>query len=57
MALKLSVRRFILLSLVAITGLTLFHKYVEEQSTTSAATQATKEYVGAVRWVVNRMPR
>ena len=54
MSLTRSIKRFVLLSLVAITGLTLFHRYVEQKSTSRSVSDATKQYVGFLRWATRR---
>lgn len=54
MSLTRSIKRFVLLSLLAITGLTLFHRYVGQKSTTRSVSHATKQYVGFLRWATRR---
>lgn len=55
MSLTRSIKRFLVLSLIALVGLTAFHRYVEGKSTGESLNTATKEYVSALGWIARRM--
>lgn len=55
MSLRKSARRFVILSAITLTGLTMFHKFVEQKSTSRSVKEATSQYISLVQWFVQRM--
>ncbi|MFW6385059.1 MAG: hypothetical protein ACOCY7_02865 [Halodesulfurarchaeum sp.] len=55
MEMRKIIRLWVLVSIVSITGLTLFHRYVEDKTTTRSMKDALTEYGRATRWLVKQI--
>lgn len=51
------IRGFLVTTLLVVTGLTAYHRYVEEKPLFRSLREATSEYARAVRWVARQSIR
>ena len=51
------IRGFLVTTLLVVTGLTAYHRYIEEKPLFRSLREATTEYVRAVRWVARQSIR